>query len=104
MIIVPGMRGQTKLHADMRFAAPNFFDRMRQAVDHQVKPVREPNIGWNHQACAAQRYVPDANHFHVGAVEQINKGSKIAYIDTRRFSTVVVRTHGKHITAYQGRI
>ncbi len=104
MAPVAGMRGQTKLHADMGFSAPNFFYGMRQAVDHQVKSVREENIGWNHQARAAQRYVPDANHFHVGAVEQINKSSKIAYIDTRRFSTVVVRTHGKHITAYQGSI
>jgi hypothetical protein len=55
MIVVPGMRRQAKLHADMGFTAPNFSDRMRQSVYDQVKPIRKKDIGWDHQARPAQR-------------------------------------------------
>jgi hypothetical protein len=104
MVKVPGMRRQAKLHADMGFAAPHLSDRMWQSVDHQVKSIRQKNIGRDHQARPAQRQVPDANHFHVGAVQQINKSNKIAYIDARRLSTVVMGPHGEHKSAYQGPI
>ena len=96
------MRRQAKLYADMGFTAPHLSDWVWQSVNHQIKSIRQKNIGWDHQACASQRYVPDANHFHVGAVEQINKSNKIAYIDARRLSTVVMGPHGEHMSAYQG--